>query len=187
VRLGEWPLEVRNRNVLRTRLSLAIDAALATGQERPVTMTELGPGATGVIEPGEGMFPGGRVLVETPGFWPSGGYLATVAARLARKVNVDKAMQGRKGYWDPDRTALLIDISTARLVQLLGQDGLAAWLAGVPVEWEDLPFAAVAVCFSHLRGPFLWGSCRYRPGLAPPDRESLEPALTATGLSATSG
>jgi hypothetical protein len=39
VRLGEWPLEVRDRNVLRTRLSHAIDAALATGQEQAVPMT----------------------------------------------------------------------------------------------------------------------------------------------------
>lgn len=187
VRLAEWPLEVRERNLLRTRISHAIDTALASGQEQPVMMTELGPGATGAIEPGEGLFPVGRVLVETPGFWPSDGYLRSVADRLARKVNVDKAMQGRKGRWDPDRTVLLIDISTARLIQLLGQDGLAAWLDGVPVEWEDLPFAAVAVCFSHLRGPSLWGSCRYRPGLAAVDRASLEPSLTAIGLSATPG
>jgi hypothetical protein len=187
IRLSEWPLEVRDRNLLRTRVSGAIDAAVATGQEQLVTMTELGPGATGTVEPGEVQFPIGRVLVETPGFWPSDGYLASVAARLARKVNEDKAAQGRKGHWDPNRTALLIDISTARLVQLLGQDGLAAWLDAVPVEWEDLPFAAVAVCFSHLQGPSLWGSCRYRPRLAPADRESLEPALTAIGLSATPG
>ncbi len=101
IRLGEWPLEVRDRNLLRTRVSDATDAALATGQEQRVTMAELGPGATGIIEPGEAEFPIGRILVETPGFWPSDGYLASVSARLARKINVDKATQGRKGHWDP--------------------------------------------------------------------------------------
>lgn len=100
---------------------------------------------------------------------------------------MDKAGQGRKGRWDPDRTVLLVDISTAHLALLLGQDGLAAWLDEVPVEWEDLPFAAVAVCFSHLRGPFLWGSCRYRPDLGTAQRGRLEPVLSAVGLLATPG
>jgi hypothetical protein len=71
-------------------------------------------------------------------------YLASVAARLARKVSVDKAGQGRKGKWDPARTALLVDISTAHLAR--------PWLDDVLVDWQGLPFAAVAVCFSHLHG-----------------------------------
>jgi hypothetical protein len=100
---------------------------------------------------------------------------------------VDKAGQGRRGGRDPARTALLIDISTARMIQLLGQEGLAACLDDVPVDWEDLPFAGVAVCFSHLHGPSLRGSCRYRPGLAAADRACLEPELTAIGLPATPG
>jgi hypothetical protein len=115
VRLGEWPLEVSDRNLLRTRISRAIDAAVADGAEQVVPMPEISPGATGVIETGRGRFLLGRVLVETPGFWPSDGYLASVAARLV-------------------------------------------WLNDVPVEWEDLPFAAVAVCFSDLHGSSLWGS-----------------------------
>jgi hypothetical protein len=118
---------------------------------------------------------------------PSEGYLASVAGRLARKINEDKAAQGRKGNWDPARTALLIDISTAHLALLLGQDGLAAWLDDVPVDWEDLPFAAIAVCFSHLHGLFLWGRCRYRPGLDADRRARLEPVLAALGLWATAG
>jgi hypothetical protein len=61
----------------------------------------------------------------------------------------------------------------------------AAWLGGVPVEWEDLSFAAVAVCSSNLHGPFLWGSCRYRPDLDSAGRAHLEPVLSALGLSAT--
>lgn len=98
---------------------------------------------------------------------------------------MDKAVQSRKGSWDADRTVLLADISTAHLAQLLGPDGLAAWLDGVPVEWEDLPFAAVAVRFSNLHGPFLWGSCRYRPDPDPATRAHLEPVLFALGLPAT--
>ena len=107
------------------------------------------------------------------------------AAQGWLEIHVDKAGQGRRGSWDPARTVLLIDISTARLIQFLGQDGLAAWLDEVPVEWEDLPFAGVAVCFSHLHGSSLWESCRYRPDLAGADRALLEPALTAVGLPTT--
>lgn len=80
---------------------------------------------------------------------------------------------------------LAVDISTAHLTQLLGQDGVADWLDGVLVEWEDLPFAAVSVCFSNLHGPFLWGSSRYRPNLDPADRTRLEPVLSSLGLLAT--
>lgn len=185
VLLSEWPLEVTDQNLLHSRISHAIAEAATTGAQQTVPMPELGPGATGVVEPHEGQAILGRVLVESPGFWPSDTYLTSAAARLARKVNIDKAGQGRKGNWDPARTALLIDISTARLIQLLGQDGLAAWLNEVPVDWEDLPFAGVAVCFSHLHGPSLWGSCRYRPDLANTDRALLEPVLTAIGLPAT--
>lgn len=129
----------------------------------------------------------GRVFVRHPGVTPSAGYLASVAARLARKVNEDKAAQGRKGNWDAARTALLVDISTARLAQLLGQDGLGAWLDDVPVDWEDLLFAAVAVCFSHLRGPFLWGAAGTPPDLDPDQCAHLKPVLSALGLPATPG
>jgi len=59
------------------------------------------------------------------------------------------------------------DISTAHLARLLGQDGLAAWLDDVPVEWQDLPFAAVAVCFSDLRGTSCGETVRSRPPATP--------------------
>jgi hypothetical protein len=97
---------------------------------------------------------------------------------------VDKAGQGRKGKWDVARTVLLVDISTAHLAMLLGPDGLAAWLNRVPVEWQDLPFTAVAVSFSNLLGPLMWGSCRYRPDLDAAERAHLEPVLSALGLPA---
>jgi hypothetical protein len=77
-------------------------------------MPELGPGATGSVAPSEGLFGLGRVLIESPGFWPSDEYLASVAARLARKVNVDKAGQGRKGNWDtPGRRSSSISLPRA--------------------------------------------------------------------------
>ena len=128
VRLGAWPVDVRDRNVLHTRISNAIDASVAARSNQVVAMPELGDGVTGVIEPQREMPGIGRVLVQHAGITPSEGYLASVSARLARKVNVDKAGQGRKGKWDATRTALLVDISTAHLALLLGQDGLAAWL-----------------------------------------------------------
>lgn len=187
VRLDEWPLDVRDRNLLHTRISNAIDAAVASGSDQAVAMPELGEGVTGVVEPRQEIPGIGRIFIHHPGIMPSAGYLASVAARLARKVNEDKAAQGRKGNWDSARTALLVDISTAHLALLLGQDGLAAWLDNVPVDWDGLPFAAIAVCFSHLHGPFLWGSCRYRPGLDGAQRAHLEPVLSALGLPATPG
>jgi hypothetical protein len=187
VQVDEWPLDVPGRNLLHTRISKAIDVAVAAGSDQVVAMPELGEGVTGVIEARQEIPGIGRIFVQHPGITPSARYLASVAARLARKVNEDKAAQGRKGNWEPNRTALLIDISTAHLALLLGQDGLAAWLDDVPVDWEDLPFAAVAVCFSHLHGPFLWGSCRYRPDLDADQRAHLEPVLSALGLPATPG
>lgn len=187
VRLSEWPLDVAGRNLLHTRISNAIDAAVASGSAQAVAMPELGDGVTGVIEPRQEIPGIGRIFIQHPGITLSTGYLASTAARLARKANEDKAAQGRKGNWDPARTALLVDISTARLAQLLGQDGLGTWLDHVPIDWEDLPFAAVAVCFSHLHGPFLWGSCRYRPDLDSDQRTHLDPILSALGLPATPG
>lgn len=150
-------------------------------------MPELREGVTGVVESRQQILGIGRIYVHHPGITPSEGYLASVAARLARKVNEDKAAQGRKGGWDAARTALLVDISTAHLAQLLGQDGLAAWLEDVPIDWDGLPFGAVAACFSHLQGIFLWGSCRYRPDLGAAERAHLEPVLSALGLQATPG
>jgi hypothetical protein len=187
VRLREWPLGVPGRNLLCTRISKAIGAAAASGSSQVVAMPELGDGVTGVIESRQEIPGIGRIFTQHPGITPSEGYLASVATRLARKVNEDKAAQGRKGNWDPAQTALLIDISTAHLVQLLGRDGLAAWLDDVPVDWEDLPFSAVAACFSHLHGLFPWGSCRYRPDLDIAQRARLEPVLSALGLPATPG
>lgn len=125
-------------------------------------MPELGEGATGVVEPRQEVPGLGRIVVHHAGITATEGYLASVAARLARKV-VDKAGQGRKGRWDANRTVLLVAVSTTRLARLLGQDGLAAWLDDVPVEWGDLLFAAVAVCFSDLHGPFLWGTAGTGP------------------------
>lgn len=185
VRLDQWPLDVPSRNLVHTRVSGAIDAAVAAGASQTVALGELGDGATGLVELREDSAGIGRVFVQHAGITPSERYLDTAAGRLAQKINIDKAGQGRKGGWDADRTVLLVDISTAHLAQLLGPDGLAAWLDEVPVEWEDLPFAGVAVCFSNLHGPFLWGSCRYRPDLDPADRAHLEPVLSALGLPAT--
>jgi hypothetical protein len=185
IRLDQWPLEVPDRNLVHSRISGAIDAAVAANEPKAVPLGELGDGATGVVEVRDETIGIGRVFVQYPGITPSGRYLDSVASRLARKVNVDKAGQARKGQWDADRTVLLVDISTARLAQLLGQDGLASWLEEVPIEWEDLPFAVVTVCFTNLQGPFLWGSSRYRPGLNPADRARLDPALAALGLPST--
>jgi hypothetical protein len=185
VRLDEWPLDVRDRNLLHTRISNAIDAAVAADSNQVVAMPELGDGATGLVELRQEMFGIRRIFVQHAGITPAEIYLTSVAARLARKVNVDKAGQARKGRWDAARTALLVDISTAHLALLLGEDGLAAWLDSVPVEWEDLPFATVAVSFSNLHGPFMWGSCRYRPDLDAAEHAHLEPVLSALGLRTT--
>ena len=187
VRLDEWPLDVRDRNLLHTHISHAIDAAVASGSNQTVAMPELGDGVTGIIERRQEVPGIGRIVVQHTEIVPSENYLGSAAARLAHKVNVDKAGQGRKGKWDATRTVLLVDMSTAHLAMLLGQDGLASWLDSVPIEWQDLPFAAVAVSFSNLHGPFMWGSCRYRPDLKVADRVHLEPVLFALGLPATPG
>lgn len=185
VRVDEWPLDVGQRNVLLTRVSQAASSAVAAGSEQVFGLPELGPGVTGTVRPQSQQFLGlGRVTVQHGSLMPSQDYLASLARRLAHKVNVDKAGQARRGAWD-QQTVLLIDISTAHLTRLLGQDGIAAWLDSVTIEWDDLPFAAVAVCFSDLHSVALSGACRYKPGLAAADRERLDPTLTALGLPAT--
>jgi hypothetical protein len=120
VRLGDWPLDVRDRNLLHKRISNAIDAAVTGKSNQVVTMPELGDGVTGIIEPRQEIPGIGRIVVQHADITPSEAYLTSVAARLARKVNVDKAGQGRKGSRDAARTASLVDISTAHLAVLLG-------------------------------------------------------------------
>jgi hypothetical protein len=185
VRLVEWPLEVDNRNSVHTRVSQAIDTAVESGTEQFVAIPELDLGAIGTVRRQGQEFLGlSRITVQHAGFTPSETYLRSLARRLARKVNVEKAVQGRRGSWNP-RTILLIDISTAHLTRLLGHDDLAAWFDDVDIEWRDLPFAGVAICFSDLHSLALGGVCRYRPGLADTERGHLEPTLTAFNLPAT--
>lgn len=97
VRLGEWPLDVPDRNLLHTRISDAVDAAVADGVNQTVATPELGYGATGIVEPREEIAGIGRVFVQHAGITPSDRYLTSAAGRLARKVNAHKAVQGRKG------------------------------------------------------------------------------------------
>lgn len=185
VRLDEWPLVVEERNMLLTRVSHAIRAAVDHGTEQLVALPELGPSVAGAVRPQSQPFLGlGRVTVLHGSLMPSENYLASLAGKLAHKVNVEKSGQARRGKWD-QHTVLLIDISTAHLTRLLGQDGIATWLDGVAIEWDELPFAGVAVCFSDLHSVSLGGVCRYKPGLADSERERLEPTLTAFGLPAT--
>jgi hypothetical protein len=184
VSLVEWPLEVDNRNSVHTRVSQAIDTAVESGTGRVVAIPELGLGAIVTVRRQGPEFLGlSRITVEHRGLTPSATYLRSLARRLARKVNVEKAVQGRKGSWNP-RTILMIDISTAHLIRLVGHDDLAAWLDDVDIEWHDLPFAGVAVCFSDLHSLTLGGVCRYRPGLADTERGHLEPTITALNLPA---
>jgi hypothetical protein len=184
IHLEKWPLELRHRNVVHSRISGAIETSVASCSSARIELVELGEGVTGVVEPSpRGPIGLGRVVVAHAGLFPSEEYMNSLARRLERKVNVDKAGQARKGSWGP-RTVLLVDISTARLAQWLGPDGLAAWLQGVQFEWDDLPFAGVAICFSHLHGLALGGLCIYRPGLDEAIRQSLQPTLDAIGLAA---
>ena len=93
VRLGEWPLDVRDRNLLHTRISNAIDVAIAGGSSQVVAMPELGDGATGVIEP-RPENPGiSGIFVQHAGITPSEGYLAS-ARRAA-------GAEGQRGQGRP--------------------------------------------------------------------------------------
>ncbi len=181
VRVDEWPIEVSDRNVVHSRISRAIDAAVSGRGTASLSLPELGKSAVGVVEAGTRPIGLAGIRVVHGDLRPSEAYLASLAARLARKVNVDKAAQARKGSWSA-RTVLLVDISTAHLAQLLGSDGLSKWLEGIDFEWPDVPFAGVAVCFSHLHGILLQGVCRYRPDIHPDIRSALDPVLTAIGL-----
>lgn len=65
---------------------LLIDAAAAASASRTIPMPELGEGATGVIEPRQEISGIGRIVVHHAGIAPTEGYLASVAARLARPL-----------------------------------------------------------------------------------------------------
>jgi hypothetical protein len=185
VRVSEWPLEVDQRNVLLTRVSQAINSAVASGSEQLIGLPEIGSGVMGTVRSqGQELLGLSRVTVRHGSLMPSDDYLVRFGKRLTHKVNVGKAGQARRGAWD-QQTVLLIDISTAHLTRLLGQDGIATWLDGVAIEWDELPFAGVAVCFSDLNSVSLGGVCRYKAGLANAERGRLEPTLTALGLPAT--
>jgi len=186
VRLSKWPLEVNNRNSVRTRVSQAVDTAVKNGTEQVVTLPELGLDAIGTVrQQGQEICGSSRISVEQHGgLMPSHDYLTSLAEKLAMKVNDEKAGQGRKGSWNP-RTMLLIDISRARLTRLLAHNDLAAWLHDANIEWQDLPFSGVAVCVSDLNSVTIEGVSRYKPGLPDTERGHLEPILTALNLPAT--
>jgi hypothetical protein len=187
IRLGDWPLKVPNRNGVLRRVSDAADRAIATGEEQTVVIPELGSGAMGVVARENVPFSGsGRVTVQHHGplLSPSDDYRQTVAGKLKEKIERDKSSQAREGSWSP-RTALLIDISAARQMRALESRDLAGWLDGVPIDWDEHPFASVAICFTDLHSVSLTGACRYKPDLDAAARECLEPTLTAIGLPPT--
>ena len=117
----------------------------------------------------------GRITVAHHGplLSPSDDYRRTVAGKLKEKIERDKGSQAREGSWSP-RTALLIDISAARQMRALESRDLARWLDGVPIDWDEHPFASVAICFTDLHSVSLTGACRYKPDLDAAARECLE-------------
>ena len=60
-------------------------------------MPELGDGATGLVELREETAGTGGASSRHAGITPSGRYLASAITPLARKINVDKVVQGRAG------------------------------------------------------------------------------------------
>jgi hypothetical protein len=82
-----------DRNLLHTRVSGAAAAAVTAGASQTVAMPELGDGATGLVELREETAGTGRVFVQHAGR-PLPGQRGHP---LARKINVDKAVQGRAG------------------------------------------------------------------------------------------
>jgi hypothetical protein len=161
VRLGEWPLEVRDRNLLRTRISRAIDAAVADGTEQVVPMPEISPGATGVIETGGGRwFLLGRVLVETPGFWPSDGYLAAAELVMVSGYGLPAALPA------PNLDGAGLIALGARTVSQLQQRRAAVTAA--PATLAEITANAQAL---------LGANTLLLPHLTPPDVASVQAAF----------
>ena len=177
-----WPLRFTNRNLLVTQICRLMDAVRDSQQGQRILLPGLSEGASVSALPGPP--PGlSRVSVSHPGLSPTPEYMNDFAAKLAEFIE-QKEGQGRRGGW-AKATALLIDVSTARFGLLQNDSDLAGWLDSIPVDWENSPFACLAICYSHLHGIFLRGVCRYRPDIDPATRSALEPVLTAMGLPPT--
>jgi hypothetical protein len=67
---------------------------------------------------------------------------------------------------------------------LLGMDGLRAWFNAIEWDWEDVPFAAVAVAFTNWHGVGLAGLYRMRPGLTDDRVEVTAVVAAKLGLKA---
>jgi hypothetical protein len=83
IRVGEWPLEVEQRNVMRTRVSQAIKSAVAAGSEQLIGLPELGPGVTGTVRPQGQEFLGlSRVTVRHGSLVASDDYLVHLKGQM---------------------------------------------------------------------------------------------------------
>jgi hypothetical protein len=177
--MEDWPLRVRARNALQTRI---VDAARRAVAERgPVrtSLGELGPRASAecrMRQPGEMR----ASYIQHHSLEPAPAYLADLASKL-HLVLGEKEGQSRRGKWSPN-TMLLIDISAAQQALLLGEDGLRAWFNAIEFGWKDVPFSAIAVGFTNSHGVGLGGLYRMRPGVIAAHAEVMTIAAAKLGL-----
>lgn len=178
--LDEWPLSIAKRNVVHSRISGLIDSVASSGKAAGVGLPELGATASVSCEPGDPLTGLSRITMLHHTLDAPPGYLDSFEQKVARVID-EKASQARKDGWS-ETTVLLIDVSTARFGQLMGLGGLQAWFDQIPIEWEDVPYAGVAIAYTHLYGFSINGICRLRPSLSEAQLDLTSSAMTGFGL-----
>ncbi len=176
--MEDWPLRVRARNALQTRIVDAAHRAVTEGGPVRTSLDELEPRASAecrMRQPGEM-----RASYIQHSLEPAPAYLADLASKL-HLVLEEKGGQSRRGKWSPN-TMLLIDISAAQQALLLGEDGLRAWFNAIEFGWEEVPFSAIAVGFTNWHGVGLAGLYRMRPGVIAAQAEVMTIAAAKLGL-----
>jgi len=176
--LDEWPMSISNRNGVHSRLSALIKSVAQTGTPSGVNLPEFASGATVSCHSGPPMGLS-RISILHHTLDAPPGYLDVVGRKLERLIE-EKSSQARKGSWSSS-TVLLIDISSARYGQLLGLEGLQSWFSHVSIDWDDSPYAGVAVVYTHLHGIPINGVCRLRASLAGTDLPLVSSAISEFG------
>jgi hypothetical protein len=97
VRLDQWPLDVSTATCCTPASPAPPPRPSPPARARPSRCPSSATAPTGLVELREETAGTGRVFVQHAGITPSGRYLASAITPLARKINVDKAVQGRAG------------------------------------------------------------------------------------------
>ncbi len=160
-RVVDWPAKVPERNSLISRIEAGARAALAAGHMVSVSLPEIAAQCSVSLDAMDDSLPGSSPVWHSS-IAPSSEYQQRVERDIREAIS-DKAAQSRRGSWT--NTLLVIDISTARLLWMLGWDDMAKWAGAIAIDWHENPFLAIALTFSDWYTHVPVGFMRIRPEL----------------------